>query len=204
MKKLVYLLFFTSLFINGFCQQSQQPIYMRLDTCWKGYFPHKDQYVEYLIDGSSKLQDAYHVLVNPVLGLMITFADKTNLESNIPMLEAHKKWEVDFWKKQVKNITVVDCKDLYEGINNTLVTELEMTTDNPKKTLRSCLIGVAANDGVFVFAFSSPSVLDHELIKRFVNSIKLIDKPFNLIDLKNEVIRLKNKDDSITRNRTNR
>jgi hypothetical protein len=204
MKKLVYLLFFASLFINGFCQQSQQPIYMRLDTCWKGYFPHKDQYVEYLLTGSSKLQDAYHVLVNPVLGLMITFADKTNFESNIPMLEAHKKWEVDYWRKQVKNITVVDCKDLYEGINNTLVTELGMTSDNPKKTLRSCLIGVAGNDGVFVFAFSSPSVIDHELIKRFVKSIKLIDKPFNPIDLKNEVIRLKNKDDSITRNRTNR
>jgi len=204
MKKLVYLLFFTSLFINGFCQQSQQPIYMRLDTCWKGYFPHKDQYVEYLITGSSKLHDAYHILVNPVLGLMITFSDKTNFESNIPILEAHKKWEVDYWKKQVKNITVVDCKDLYEGINNTLVTELELTSDNPQKTLRSCLIGVAGNDGVFVFTFSSPSVLDHELIKRFVNSIKLIDKTFNFIDIQNEVIRLKNMDDSITRNRTNR
>jgi hypothetical protein len=204
MKKLVCILFFASLFTNGFCQLAQQPIYMRLDTCWKGYFSSKDQYVEYLLTGSSKLQDAFHVLVNPGLGLMITFADKTNFESNIPMLEAHKKWEIDYWKKQVKNIIVVDCKDLYEGINNTLVTELEMTSDNPRRTLRSCLIGVAGNDGVFVFAFSSPSTLNHELIRRFVKSIKLIDKPLNPIDIKNEVIRLKNAKDSLTRNRTNR
>ena len=199
----MFILFFAGLFINGFCQPSQQPIYMRLDTCWKGYFPHKDQYVEYLLSGSSKLQDAYHVLINPALGLMITFADKTNFESNTPMLEAHKKWEIEYWKNQVKNITVVDCKDIYEGTNNILVTELELTTDNPKRTLKSCFVGVEGNDGVFVFAFSSSSPIDHELIKRFVRSVKLINKTLNIMDVKNEATRLKSKNDSINPNRTN-
>jgi hypothetical protein len=199
MKKLFFLLLFASLFNCGFCQQTQQPIYMRLDSCWKGYFPHLDQYVEYLVPGSSKLQDAYHALVNSELGLMITFADKINFESSIPMLEAHKEWELAYWKNQLKSIKVEDWKDLYEGINNTLVTYLEHTSDNPKQNFKSCFIGVSGKDGVFVFAFSSQTFLDRELIKRFVKSIKLVDEQFSPVILKDEIVRLKNRDDSISK-----
>jgi hypothetical protein len=194
MKKLVCILYFVSLFNNGFCQLSQQqdPIYLRTDTCWKGFFPHKDQYVEYLLSGSSKLQDPYHVLVKPELGLMITYADQTNFESNIPLLEAHRKWEIDYWKKQPISVRVEDCKELYKDFSNILVTELEITSNNLKKTMKNCFIGVSGKEGVYVFSFSSPSNIDHELIKRFLNSIKVVDKPLNSVDIKNEAMKLNN------------
>lgn len=189
MRRLFFLLFFAGLIINGFCQnpQYQDPVYMRTDTCWKGFFPHGDQYVEYLLTGSSRLQDPYHVLLKPGFGLMITFADKSNFTGNWPMLEAHKNWEVDYWKSQSKTINVKDCSDLCKGFDNIMATELEVT-GNSNTTYKTCLVAVAGKDGVYVFAFSSPSELDRDLIARFVKSIKVIDKPLNIVEERNKLM----------------
>jgi hypothetical protein len=201
MKKVFCLLLFASLLYDGFCQQFVQkdPIYLRTDTCWKGFFPHKDQYVEYLLPGSSKLQDAYHVMVNPDLGLMIAFADKANFENNVPLLEAHKKWEVDYWKKQVPDVKVVDCKELYKGLTNILVTGMEVTSGNPAKTIINCFIAVSGKDGVYVFNFSGPNKTDQELVKRFIRSIKVIDKPLSPNNITDEAKELQNKNNGTNR-----
>jgi hypothetical protein len=64
---------------------------------------------------------------------MLTFVDKSNLDSNIPLLQAHKIWELEY-------------------------------------------------------AFSSPSELDHELIKRFIKSIKVEEHPLNIIEERKKLI----------------
>src|SRR2546430_4233718 len=53
------------------------PIYIRVDNGWKGFYAKNDQFVEYLLSGSEvKLQDPYHILLAPRVGLFVDYVSK--------------------------------------------------------------------------------------------------------------------------------
>jgi hypothetical protein len=191
MKIIALLAVFSCLMMSAFCQVTDNgnPAYIRADTCWKGFFPQNDQFVEFSLNSSARFQDAFHIQIKPGFGLMLTYAEKSNLESNLPILEAHRKWETDYWKSQVKNMTIRDCKDLYAGRKDILATELELTGNNPQQIIKLCFIGVAGKEGVFVFSFSPVTKDSYDFIKAFISSINVSDKRLNLPEESRKLIK---------------
>jgi hypothetical protein len=170
--------------------QGQDPVYIRIDNGWKGFYPRNDQFVEYSIIGNEvKLQDPYHILIKPGLGLMVTFAEKSNFKSNLSLLEAHRKWEVDYWKSISKSVEIKDRIDLRGNNNHIMITELKVQRFNVKNSGTIYLIGIPAKDGVFVFAFSPVTSNDESTVKLFINSIKVVDGRLDIINERNKIVK---------------
>jgi hypothetical protein len=188
-----HFIFFVSIItMFGICGQAkcQDPVYIKTDNGWKGFYPRNDQFLEFEIIGNEvKLQDAYHTLIKPGLGLMISFAEKSNFNSNLSLLEAHKKWEVDYWKSKSKSVEVKDRRDLNEFNSNLMITELKVQSYNVQNNGTIYLIGIPAKLGVFVFAFSPVTSADDNFIKSFIKSIKLVDKRFDIMIERSKIVK---------------
>lgn len=160
---------------------SPGPVYMRIDDGWKGFYPRNDEFLEYSIVGKEvKIQDAYHVLIKPGLGLMVTFAEKENFGPQKGMLEAHRRWEVEYWRKNAKKIDVTDRSDLRGIRSNVMVTELGVHGKNAAQFLSIYLIALASKDGVYAFAISPASKDVDGLVKSFIDSVELVKKRFDI------------------------
>ena len=156
------------------------PIYIRITNGWKGFFARNEEFVEYSIKGSQvKLQDPYHVLFNPHLGLMITFADIKPPGPGRSILEEQRKSELEYWRKRAKKVEFTARRDLRGAREDLMVTKFDIYGQNANQFMDVYMISVASKDGVYVLAISPASKANEELIKSFIDSIKLIKKRFD-------------------------
>jgi len=165
------------------------PVYIRVDNGWKGFYAKNDQFVQYLLSGSEvKLQDPYHILLAPRVGLLVDYVSKNEFaggESNL--LESHSKWVVDYWRKKADSVERKSRDDLGEKRKDLKVTELTIKgKDNPP--IKMHVIGLASGDGVFVFSISSPETNIDSMVREFVATIKLVHEK---LDVKKETLRIK-------------
>jgi len=57
-------------------------------------YAHDNEYPEFRIIGNSaKLQDAYHILLQKGVGMMVSFVDKKELQNNRDLLSAQAQWK---------------------------------------------------------------------------------------------------------------
>ena len=71
----------------------KDPIYMKTSNGWNAAYAHDNEYAEFRIIGNSaKLQDAYHILLQNGVGMMVSFVDKKELQNNRDLLSAHAQW----------------------------------------------------------------------------------------------------------------
>jgi hypothetical protein len=165
------------------------PVYIRVDNGWKGFYAKNDQFVQYLLSGSEvKLQDPYHILLAPRVGLFVDYASKNEFaggDSNL--LESHSKWVVDYWRKHAGSVERKSRDDLSEKRKDLKVTELTIKgKDNPP--IKMHVIGLASKDGVFVFSISTPETNIDSMVREFVATIKLVHER---LDVEKETLRIK-------------
>lgn len=170
-----------------------EPIYVRLDNAWVGLYARGNQYVEYPLVGKEvKLQDANHILLNPSLGLMVTFADKSQFGQEGDMLEAHRQWEIEYWRKEAGEVESKNRDDLAGGRSDLKVTEITVPREKGAQ-FKAYLIGLAMNDGVFVFAISPAEAKIDPMVKKLIASIRLVNQR---LDIKAEAKRLVEESDA--------
>lgn len=153
--------------------------YIRLDAGWQGYWPHGKEYVEYTLGGDAQPQDAFHVMLKPGLGMMLTFADKKNFAPGKSLLAAHRDWELEYWRKNAGKVESKNRDDLAGGQPGLMVTEIDLAQENGPG-LTAYMIAAAANNGVFVFSVSPVTPEDNAMIKQLIASIKVVHKPLDL------------------------
>lgn len=153
--------------------------YIRLENGWEGYWPHGGEFVEYTAGGDAQLSDAYHVMLRPGLGMMLTFADKKNLGAGKNLLEAHREWELAYWRKQVGALDSKNRDDLAGARKDLMVTEINLPQEGGTP-LKVYMIGVAAAQGVFVFSISPITAEDDDMIRKLIDSIKVVHHKLDL------------------------
>jgi hypothetical protein len=154
---------------------------MRIDNGWKGFYARNDEFLEYSIVGNEvKLQDAYHALIKPGLGLMVTFAENKNFGAEKDVLAAHRQWEIEYWRKNARKVEVADLSDLRGTRSDIMVTELRIYGKNADEVINIYQIAIASKDGVYVFAISPATQGIDEVVKPFISSVKLVNKRFDV------------------------
>ncbi|HEY5993594.1 MAG TPA: hypothetical protein VIU46_03240 [Gallionellaceae bacterium] len=153
--------------------------YIRLDDSWRGFWPHGAEFVAYTVSLDAQPQDAFHVMLKPGLGMMLTFADKKNFGAAKNMLEAHREWELNYWRKNAGTLNSKNREDLAGGRSDLLVTEIVLPqADGPGLT--AYMIGVAGSNGVFVFSISPVGAEDNDMVKKLIASIRVEHKKLDL------------------------
>src|SRR5437773_2739752 len=62
-------------------QAPEDPIYVKTSNGWNAAYAHGNEYAEFRVIGNgAKLQDAYHVLLQKGVGMMVSFVDKKDLD----------------------------------------------------------------------------------------------------------------------------
>ena len=154
----------------------KDPIYMKTSNGWNAAYAHDNEYAEFRIIGNSaKLQDAYHILLQRGVGMMVSFVDKKELQNNRDLLSAHAQWEVNYWHQHASRVESNIREDLIGTGKDVKVTEIRVYNDQGAK-MSSYLIGLAAKDGVFVLSVSPAKKEVDPLVKELVGSFKLVPR----------------------------
>jgi len=154
----------------------KDPIYRKLPTGGNAAYAHDNEYAEFRIIGNSaKLQDAYHILLQKGVGMMVSFVDKKELQNNRDLLSAHAQWEVNYWHQHASRVESNIREDLIGTGKDVKVTEIRVYNDRGAK-MSSYLIGLAAKDGVFVLSVSPAKKEVDPLVKELVGSFKLVPR----------------------------
>jgi len=154
----------------------KDPIYMKTSNGWNAAYAHDNEYAEFRIIGNSaKLQDAYHILLQKGVGMMVFFVDKKELQNNRDLLSAHAQWEVNYWHQHASRVESNIREDLIGTGKDVKVTEIRVYNDRGAK-MSSYLIGLAAKDGVFVLSVSPAKKKVDPLVKELVGSFKLVPR----------------------------
>ena len=154
----------------------KDPIYMKTSNGWNAAYAHDNEYAEFRIIGNSaKLQDAYHILLQKGVGMMVSFVDKKELQNNRNLLSAHAQWEVNYWHQHASRVESNIREDLIGTGKDVKVTEIRVYNDQGAK-MSSYLIGLAAKDGVFVLSVSPAKKEVDPLVKELVGSFKLVPR----------------------------
>ena len=154
----------------------KDPIYMKTSNGWNAAYAHDNEYAEFRIIGNSaKLQDAYHILLQKGVGMMVFFVDKKELQNNRDLLSAHAQWEVNYWHQHASRVESNIREDLIGTGKDVKVTEIRVYNDRGAK-MSSYLIGLAAKDGVFVLSVSPAKKEVDPLVKELVGSFKLVPR----------------------------
>ena len=154
----------------------KDPIYMKTSNGWNAAYAHDNEYAEFRIIGNSaKLQDAYHILLQKGVGMMVSFVDEKELQNNRDLLSAHAQWEVNYWHQHASRVESNIREDLIGRGKDVKVTEIRVYNDRGAK-MSSYLIGLAAKDGVFVLSVSPAKKEVDPLVKELVGSFKLVPR----------------------------
>jgi len=154
----------------------KDPIYMKTSNGWNAAYAHDNEYAEFRIIGNSaKLQDAYHILLQKGVGMMVSFVDKKELQNNRDLLSAHAQWEVNYWHQHASRVESNIREDLIGTGKDVKVTEIRVYNDRGAK-MSSYLIGLAVKDGVFVLSVSPAKKEVDPLVKELVGSFKLVPR----------------------------
>ena len=155
-------------------QSPTDPIYLKVADGWKGLYGHDNEYVEFHIKGNdAQLQDAYHVLLRNNIGMMVSFVDKKEFHDQKDLLSAHAHWEINYWHEHASRVESNIRQDLMGSNKGLRVTEIKVYNDKGAQ-MSSYLIGLAANDGVFVLSISPARKEVDPLVKELVSSFKLV------------------------------
>jgi hypothetical protein len=130
------------------------------------------------VSAQAQLNDGFHILLKPGLGLMLTFADRTKFGPGANLLDAHRQWELAWWRKKADRVEARDRSDLAGGRSDVRITELDLVQEG--RPMKAYLVGAAAPDGVFVFAISPVSAGDDALVRKIVDSIRVVNHPLDI------------------------
>jgi hypothetical protein len=90
-------------------------------------------------------------------------------------LGAHAQWEIDYWHQRASKVESNTREDLTGTRKDVKVTEIKVYNDKGAQ-MSSYLIGLAANDGVFVLSISPAKKDLDQLVKELVKSFKLVPR----------------------------
>jgi len=162
----------------------QDPIYVKTSNGWNAAYPHGNEYAEFRVIGNgAKLQDAYHILLQKGVGMMLSFVDKKELQNDRDLLSAHAQWEIDYWHQRASKVESNTREDLTGPRKDLKVTEVRVYNDKGAQ-LSSYLIGLAAKDGVFVLSVSPAKKDIDPLVKELVSSFKLVPRTLDAEETK--------------------
>jgi hypothetical protein len=154
----------------------EDPIYVKTSNGWNAAYAHANEYAEFHVPGNgAKLQDAYHILLQKGVGMMVSFVDKKDLQNDTDLLSAHAQWEIDYWHQRASKIESNTREDLTGTRKDVKVTEIKVYNDKGAQ-MSSYLIGLAAKDGVFVLSVSPAKKDADPLVKELVSSFKLVPR----------------------------
>ena len=181
MKRLVQLLLLGAIMllpVKGVqAETPKDPIYVKTSNGWNAAYAHGNEYAEFRVIGNgAKLQDAYHVLLQKGVGMMVSFVDKKELQNNGDVLSAHAQWEINYWHQHASRVESNAREDLTGIRKDVKVTEVKVYNDKGAP-MSSYLIGLAAKDGVFALSVSSPAKKGVDpVVKELVTSFKLVPR----------------------------
>jgi hypothetical protein len=154
----------------------EDPIYVKTSSGWTGAYAHGNEYAEFRVIGNgAKLQDAYHILLQKGVGMMVSFVDKKELQNDRDLLSAHAQWELNYWHQHASRVESNIRADLIGTRKDLKVTEIRVYNDKGAQ-MSSYLIGLAAKDGVFVLSVSPAKKDVDPLVKELVSSFKLVPR----------------------------
>jgi hypothetical protein len=154
----------------------EDPIYVKTSSGWTGAYAHGNEYAEFRVIGNgAKLQDAYHILLQKGVGMMVSFVDKKELQNDRDLLSAHAQWELNYWHQHASRVESNIRADLIGTRKDLKVTEIRVYNDKGAQ-MSSYLIGLAAKDGVFVLSVSQAKKDMDPLVKELVSSFKLVPR----------------------------
>ena len=154
----------------------KDPIYVKTSTGWNAAYAHGNEYAEFRVTGNgAKLQDAYHILLQKGVGMMVSFVDKEELQNDGDLLGAHAQWEIDYWQQHASRVESNNRADLIGTRKDVKVTEIRVYNDKGAQ-MSSYLIGLAAKDGVFVLSVSPAKKDVDPSVKELVSSFKLVPR----------------------------
>ena len=182
--RLSVLLLGSVLFVSVISAESPtDPIYVKIAEGWKCLYGHGNDYAEFHVKGNdAKLQDAYHVLLRKNVGMMVSFVDKKEMRDQKDLFDAHAQWEIDYWHEHARKVGSNVRQDLMGLHKDLKVTEIKVSNDKGAQ-MSSYLVGLAANDGVFVLSVSPAR--EDALVKELVSSFKLVHKKLDPERVKN-------------------
>jgi hypothetical protein len=154
----------------------KDPIYVKTSNGWNAAYAHGNEYAEFRVIGNgAKLQDAYHILLQKGVGMMVSFVDKKELQNDTDLLSAHAQWEIDYWHQHASRVESNTREDLIGTRKDVKVTEIRVYNDKGAQ-MSSYLIGLAAKDGVFVLSVSPAKKDVDPLVKELVSSFNLVHR----------------------------
>src|SRR5262245_3072979 len=154
----------------------KDPIYVKTSNGWNAAYAHGNEYAEFRVIGNgAKLQDAYHILLQKGVGMMVSFVDKKELQNDGDLLSAHAQWEITYWHQNASKVESNTREDLTGTRKDVKATEIKVYNDKGGQ-MSSYLIGLAAKDGVFVLSISPAKQDVDPLVKQLVNSFKLVPR----------------------------
>ena len=188
MKRLVQLLPLGALIllaVNGVqAETPEDPIYVKTSNGWNAAYAHGNEYAEIRVIGTgAKLQDAYHILLQKGVGMMVSFIDKKELQNDTDVLSAHAQWEINYWHQHASRVESNTRKDLTGTRKDLKVTEVKVYNDKGAQ-LSSYLIGLSAKDGVFALSLSPAKKDIDPLVKELVSSFKLVPRTLDAEETK--------------------
>src|SRR5262249_47239588 len=137
-------------------EPSKDPIYVKTSNGWSAAYAHGNEYAEFRVIGNgAKLQDAYHILLQKGVGMMVYFVDKKELQIDGVLLSDDTQCEIDYWHQQASKVESNTREDLTGTRKDVKATEIIVYNDKGAQ-MSSYLIGLAAKDGVFVLSISPP------------------------------------------------
>lgn len=159
------------------------PIYIRSTSGWNGYFAHGDEYAEYSMNGPDvKLQDPYHIQLKQQLGMMVTFADKSQF-GNGDLLTAHAEWELAYWRQNAAGVESRTRTDLNSGRNDLRITEFKLQ-NRAGQHMTIYMIALASEDGVFVLSISPADPSVDSFVGEIAGSFQLVHHSLDQDELK--------------------
>ena len=103
----------------------EDPIYIKTSNGWNAAYAHDNEYAEFRVIGNgTKLQDPYHILLRKDVGMMVSFVDKKELQSDRDLLSAHAQWEIDYWHQHASRVESNTREDLTGTRKDLKVTEI--------------------------------------------------------------------------------
>jgi hypothetical protein len=165
------------LLVEGVQAESpKDPIYVKTSNGWNAAYAHGTEYAEFRVtENGAKLQDAYHILLQKGVSMMVSFVDKKELQNDSDLLSAHAQWEVDYWHQHASRVESDIREDLTGTRKDVKVTEIRVYNDKGAQ-MSSYLIGLAAKDGVFVLSISPAKKDIDSTVKELVSSFKLVPR----------------------------
>lgn len=161
---------------------SMPPLYVKVDQGFVGFWPNGDkEYVQFNAYGSGvTLQDAFHLLLNPKQGMMLSYVERSHFKHmHGGLLKAHRDWEMKYWRERLGEVHDKNRPDLMHGHKGMMVTEV-IVPEGGGKSLHAYMISLAGPDGVYVFSISPVSSKDDAMVRKFIASIKRIRHPLNI------------------------